>query len=449
MHCQRRRRMTSLQKHWRNPGFRPDADVSESREHYTGGMVKRSTLSGRQKAAKQRTPLLLMRRGILLFLLLLPLQVGTISVLAQPSSPRSPAEPAQFATGAEFTRRLNRPLLASSDYAPLREAVMRLSEDRRIAVAIDRRIDPSRLIRTDLQSPFFDVGISQLVHPAGADAVIAGDTVFVTTPDLASTFRTRVALSQRELESLPDRNVSRLLELTRKSATRWEALASPRSILSQLADRYEVNVEHIDAIPHDLWDSGTIAHADFVTAALWITAQYGFDLKWINHSQIVLVPTHPAPEIEQEHIFRGRTLEQVQELILQQFPDLQLSWGRDRVRFSGRVEQHEAVAEMLGLRAPRKPSSPVVATSLANRRFTLRMNNRPLMELIDLLEKQGIQFDRHPELLEKAGINLNQAITLELQDATIDTLLTQALSPVGLTYEIDGTRISLLPAPPK
>lgn len=336
--------------------------------------------------------------------------------------------------------------MAHHEYQPVRDALMWLSQDRQIAVTLDRRIDPSHLVRTDLQAPFFDMGISQLVQPAGAGAVVAGETVFVTTPELTSTFRTRIALAQRELETLPDRNLTRQLELSRKTATRWEPLSSPRSILLDLAERYEVQIENINDIPHDLWDSGTIANADFTTAALWIAAQYDMDLKWIDHDHARLVPAHPNPELEQEHVFRGRTVEQVQSLILHQFPDAQLRWGRDRVRFSGRIEAHEAVAEMLGLRAPRKPSSPVVATSLANRRFTLRMNNRPVVELIDLLEKQGIEFNRNPELLAEAGIDLTKPITLELQEATIDSLLTQACTPVGLTYEIDGTRISLLPA---
>ncbi|WP_437226215.1 hypothetical protein SH661x_004468 [Planctomicrobium sp. SH661] len=349
-------------------------------------------------------------------------------------------------TGIDFTKQLNRPLLINRDFVPLRTIAGQLAEARQISILLDRRIDPERLVLVDLQAPFFDSGIASLVADVPAGAVVAGDTVFITTPDSARTLRTRVALAERSLQELPKADLSRQLELSRKVSVQWPDLSSPRQILSDFATRFEITIENPEAIPYDLWAAGTIAHANFVTGALLIASQYELDLDWIDTHRIRLIPQGAHPQIEQEHVFRGRTKQQVSQLLEEKFPELNLQMLSDRLRVTGLLEQQEEIAVLLGNRAPRKAAAPVVATSLANRRFTLRMQNRPFSELIDLLEKQGIHFVRNEQLLSDAEINLNQQISLELQEATIQKLLTDACTPLGLIYQIDGTNIELLPA---
>jgi len=361
--------------------------------------------------------------------------------------PAFAAEPEKFLTGNEFTRQLNRPLLANQDYTPIRQTLNRLSEERHIAVCLDRRIDPSQLVFVDLQTPYFDEGIRVLANRVSADVVVLADMVFVTTPATAQTLRTRIALAEKELEELPKSSFSRQVDLSRKVPFHWEDLASPRELLVEFANRFDVKLENLEAIPDDLWAAGNVPHANFVSGVLLIASQYDLDFEWHNAHQIRLVPQAPEPMIEQEHPLRGRSRSQVLESIRGQFPHRPVQIVGERLRMTGLVEEQEEIAVLLGNRSPRKPTASVMATSLANRRFTLRMQSRPFSELLDVLEKQGIQFERNSTQLEAAGIDLNQHITLKLENATIEKLLTDACTPLGLAYQIDGTRIVLGVAP--
>jgi len=357
------------------------------------------------------------------------------------------APPSRPVTGAEFTKALNRPLLVHQDYSPVKTTLNRLSADRRIAICLDRRIDPESLLPVDLQSSFFDEGVSNLVQSLPASVVVIADSLFVTTPATATSLRTRIALAEQQLENLPGMNAMRKLELTQKTPLFWDRLASPRKTLIGFAEKFRVSIENPEAIPHDLWDEGGMSTASFVAGASVIAAQYGLEIEWIDPTSVRLIPESPQPAIEIDHALKGSAKADAVERVESMFPNLKLTVSSTRLRFSGTVEEHEAVDLLLGNRAPRKSIAPVMATSLANRRFTLRMQSRPFSELIELLEKQGIEFDRNKELLEKSEINLDLPITLELENATIETLLREACSPVGLTYQIDGTRISLLPGP--
>jgi len=361
--------------------------------------------------------------------------------------PASAAEPEKFLTGNEFTRQLNRPLLANLDYSPIRQVLNRFSEERRIAVDLDRRIDPSQLVLVDLQTSYFDEGIRVLATRLSADVVVLADMVFVTTPVTAQTLRTRIALAEKKLEELPKSSFARQVELSRKVPWHWKDVTSPRDLLVEFANRFEVRIENPEAIPYDLWAAGDVPHANFVSGVLLIAAQYDLDFEWHDTHQIRLVPQAPEPVIEQEHPLRGRSLSQAMELIRNQFPHCQIQAVGERLQVTALVEEQEKIAVLLGNRSPRKPTALVMDTSLANRRFTLRMQSRPFSELLNVLEKQGIQFERNSAQLNSAGIDLDQRITLELENATIEKLLTDACSPLGLAYQVDGTRIILGVAP--
>lgn len=356
-------------------------------------------------------------------------------------------EPGKLLSGTEFTRALNRPLLVNQDYTSLRKVLNRLADDREVAVYLDRRIDPEQLVLVEINAPYFDTGIEKLARQCAAGVVIVADSVFVTTPETAADLRTRIALAERGLEQLPKPSLQRQLELSRKIPLHWERLAASRELLTSFAEKFQVKIENPEAIPHDLWEEGKISHAHFSAGALLIACQYDLDIEWIDSQTVRLVPQPLHPHIEQDHLLRGRPKKQVEELMSQHFPNRDFRITGDRLKWDARVEEHEVLDLALGNRAARKPAVSVIATSLANRRFTLRMMNRPFLELVGVLEKQGIQFQRNDASLQAAGIDLNQSITLELENATIEKLLTEACAPLGLAFQIEGTRVDLGLAP--
>lgn len=358
------------------------------------------------------------------------------------------ADSPTFLTGSEFQQQINRPLLVNRDLTPLREFLERLSEERRVAIVIDRRIDPDQLVAVDLQSPYFDTGIEELVRPFGGMTLIA-NSVFVTLPDTAKTLQTRVILAEQALEEVLKKDLGRKLDLSRRKSISWNFAASPRDILTNIATGYRITIENPDAIPYDQWAAGRIPAANAVEGLMLIATQFNCDLQWIDSTRVRLIPEAPSPQVTIEHTLRKMTSQQGLNLIRERFPDIQVETRRDRLLVTGLHEQQQEIGVLLGNRAGRtRPVSPK-STPLTSRRFTLRMQNRPFIELVQVFEKQGVQVQRDNTALEEAGVDLNTKISLELENATIYRLLDDACRPLGLSYRVDGARIELrLPEEP-
>jgi hypothetical protein len=359
--------------------------------------------------------------------------------------PSPGAEPPRFVTGSLFSQHLNRPLLANRDYGPLHDILEHLSDERRIAIQLDRRIDPDALVKVDVQSSFFDTGIEQLVQPVPAGVAIVAETLFIAPLEVARTLRTRIDLRERELDALLNSNLGRKFDLARRQELNWKDLTAPRELMQQLADRYHLKIENLEAIPYDQWGSGALAHPNACEALMVLATQYNLEVDWRSGTQLRLVPQSSHPVLTIEHAVRGRSSEEALALVRKQFPDLAVEAQRERLSVTGLVEQQEEVAILLGNRSARRAAAEMTGT-LAHRRFTLRMADRPFIELVEVLEKQGVQVHRDEQQLEQAGIDLKQRISLELEKATAQEMFEKACAPLGLGFKIEGARIDLFPA---
>ena len=85
----------------------------------------------------------------------------------------------------------------------------------------------------------------------------------------------------------------------------------------------------------------------------------------------------------------------------------------------------------------------------ALQRFTLQPSQEvPLTAIIKTLSSPsgaGLTFKYDEEELKHAGIKLEQRITLNVKNATIETLLTKAFESTGLAFERHGKTVHLFP----
>ncbi|HWL11294.1 MAG TPA: hypothetical protein VNQ76_23015 [Planctomicrobium sp.] len=373
-------------------------------------------------------------RSILIFTILLGADVSSVR-----------GEPVSFLTGSEFQQQINRPLLANRDLTPLQAFLDRLSEERRIAIVVDRRIDPTQLVAVDLQSHYFDSGIEELVRSFAGVTVLA-NTVIVAPGETARTLQTRVVLAEQALEALLKKDLGRKLDLSRRKPVAWSEGSTPREILVSVANSYRLQPENPEMIPHDQWRKGELASANAVEALSVISTQFDFDLEWIDGHRFRLVPQAESPVVKVEHTLRNTSPQQAIRKVREEFPDLKVaSAGRGKLTVTGRHEEQLEVGVLLGNRTGRPRPARPETVPLASRRFTLRMNNRPFIELVQGLERQGVVIRRDSAALDKAGIDLGKSVSLELENATIYKLLDDACRPLGLQYEVDGTQIELKP----
>ncbi|MFG0331809.1 MAG: hypothetical protein ACF8TS_00480, partial [Maioricimonas sp. JB049] len=132
-------------------------------------------------------------------------------------------------------------------------------------------------------------------------------------------------------------------------------------------------------------------------------------------------------------------------IIRDAFPDAAVTTEGTRLVVRARIDQQERIAELLSPRADRAPRRPAGLGPLISRRFTLTIVRQPAGALIRTLESQGVTVEYDADALEEAGIDLEQKISLQLEQATALEFFRGFCEPLGLDFELKGTTVRLFP----
>ena len=157
---------------------------------------------------------------------------------------------------------------------PLRKTLVNLGEANRVAVFVDRRVDPSREVTLAHDKAPVWVVLGALARQGGAECVFLGNLVYVAPAGRAKELAGVACLKRSEARRLPDAIRRRLLV---EKTLSWDGLTTPKDLLKQWEAKTGVDTSPIqEALPHDLWVKGSfpkMAPADMLTAIL-----FGFDL---------------------------------------------------------------------------------------------------------------------------------------------------------------------------
>ena len=106
-----------------------------------------------------------------------------------------------FHTGAQFQTEIDRTLSASWANVELRDLLKKIGDDRRIAILLDRRVDPTVQLPLNLTNSSLREGVRDMARLLGADISVAEPVVFVGPPAAVQRLRTLIELRSSELSS--------------------------------------------------------------------------------------------------------------------------------------------------------------------------------------------------------------------------------------------------------
>jgi hypothetical protein len=351
-------------------------------------------------------------------------------------------------TGPRFRTALRETVPGASwKQALLRDAMHQIAVDYDLSILRDRRVDPTSPINLAVTNVTLDDLLSQLANAGHAERRIVGNTVFFASPETAGLLRTLVALREEELASDRFRRVaSRQIALRRGHTVRWADLTSPGEVLDRVADVCEVQIDNPDLLPHDLWARGVFADmtpAEMLTLVLFqfdLTFEWGSDLRSVrlvplpaDGSQIVLERTHRPRQSPQDAIA----------LWTAELGDLQTTVEGNAVVVAARLEQHEAIEQLIRGK-PDPATAPLNSpVPLSRRQFTLHVSAVPASAVMKQLEVSGITFDYDAEALRDAGVDFEQPVSMNVRQADADEFLGELFDPLGLKVRYSGTRVEL------
>jgi hypothetical protein len=319
------------------------------------------------------------------------------------------ADRVNWLTGAALQQQLAEPVDILWADNPLHQAMVRLSRACRVAILIDRRVDPGQKLDVSLRGVPLESALQTIARGRGLGVSRLGAVVYLGPLPAAERLPAVAAGFDKQVRLLPPAVQRRYHQL---KALAWEDLATPRELLSQLGRQGGLEIANLEQAPHDLWAAADLPPLSLVDRLTLVAIQ--FDLTFhvtANGSRLELVPA-PGGSYGPSK-------------------DLQPTPQRDR-----------------GLAGPRVPASGrTVKPAGGQDRFQIDVREKPLGPVLrQLADRLDLDLRIDQQAIRTAGISLDQRVSVHLQNATVDEILGGLLRDTGLSFHRRQRVIEIVPA---
>ncbi|HUY93266.1 MAG TPA: STN domain-containing protein [Pirellulales bacterium] len=348
-----------------------------------------------------------------------------------------PTEAQDWLTGPAWRAHLAQPIKLAWSGAPLRKGLADLARSQRIAMLLDRRVDPGLPLNLHLDNVPVELALQRLARSQNLDLSWYGPLVYFGPEAAARRLRTLAALREDEVKSLP---AARRAPFVRTQPWQWDELAEPRALVQQLADEARVEIAGIEQIPHDLWPAAELPPLSWTERLTLVANEFDLTFRFDDEGRkVALVPVPEVAALERSYA-AGRNPQALADRWARQAPEAEIKVAGDKVVVRGRAEDHETLTAA-------KPRSQTPAGG-GTEVYTLAVRNQPLRPVLEELKQRlGLELHVDEDALESAKLSLDRRVTFSVEQATLDELFAAALRPAGLTFRRRNKTLDIFPAP--
>ncbi len=327
-------------------------------------------------------------------------------------SDRAVADPPLLAN--PLRQRLAAPVRFACADTPLRRALHNLGQANRVAVFLDRRVNPSKEITLSQDRPPLWEVFRSVAAQGSAECALIGNVVYVGPKGSAEILVMAAAVRRDELRALPE-GVRRRLQ--KPVTLSWDILATPKGLLSEWGSAVEIDPDKIqEALPHDLWAEGVLPSM-LPTDALSLLL-IGFDKTFRFSEDGTRVLPESLPPVE-------------------------------KLR---RMVSPTVVAQALApIASNERPGPARNATEKApgadpftNERFTLNVRDQPLSAIIEQLARRLKLEVAWADTSPSAEKRRNVRCSFSVREVDIDALLSSVFADTPYTFRRQGFFVEIL-----
>ncbi|HXT57480.1 MAG TPA: hypothetical protein VN699_02545, partial [Pirellulales bacterium] len=160
------------------------------------------------------------------------------------------ADPLPWLSGSAMREQLARPIKLAWSGMPIRKGLADLARSQRLAILLDRRVDPGRPLELRLDDVPLELALERIARSRHLGLSWYGPLVYFGPEAAAERLKTLAALRVADAKSLPS---SARAPFARQQPWRWNDLTTPRELVEQLAIEAKIEIAGLEQIPHDLW----------------------------------------------------------------------------------------------------------------------------------------------------------------------------------------------------
>ncbi|MFQ5733999.1 MAG: hypothetical protein ACE5KM_18835 [Planctomycetaceae bacterium] len=202
-------------------------------------------------------------------------------------------------TSIAFQRALTRNKLTfTRQDVPLRSVLRDISKSAKIAILLDRRIDPTHHLKLTVKRTSVLDTLQLIAKQVSAQTAVVGNVVYIGSQQRAAALnaavKARSADLRKQTRALPIRE---RLRFSRRRTLHWNDLDRPRDLVRTFAGQWNFQVDGLEKIPHDLWAGCTLPSVSSLQGLSLILVQFDLTFRWKpGLKAIVIVPLAKAPD---------------------------------------------------------------------------------------------------------------------------------------------------------
>lgn len=347
----------------------------------------------------------------------------------------------EWLTGDAFREQLTLPATVLWADSPIREYLLNFARTQRVAVLLDRRVDPDlKLSLTVRDEPVVTV-FQTIAADGNLRAAVLRNVVYVGPPASAARIRTVVELRRKEIAAL-GAIVSR--KFAEQAPMAWQDLDSPRKLLDELARQNGIEIVNLDRVPHDLWAACDLPPLPLIERLTLILHQFDLTFQTAPDGRRVAVVPIPQDIAIVRDYPGGSKAKSLAEQWRAKMPDCEFRIAAGRIYVRGLIEDHERIEAMRNPGRTPTGSGEAEAGGTLQKRYTTAVTNQRLGAVLSHFAAQlGLELKIDHSGLQKAGVSPEQLISFDVEDATFDELFQAILAPVGCQHERQGNVLNV------
>lgn len=318
----------------------------------------------------------------------------------------------------------------------IRDQLRRLANRERVAIFLDRRIDPGQHVSFSARRITLATLLDRLAAKVNGTTVHVGSVVYIGPRDEISGLSRVAAQRAKDARGLPD-NVGRPFLV--KRAWQWDRLTEPHVLLDELAAEAGVTLDGMARIPHDLWPHADLPPLTWTDRLTILLTGFGLTFELSEQGRTVRLVPFPEYGLVAQSYTSERSLAQW-DRIAERFPHARMQRSPGSIMFKGTVEEHNRLRQLLARQSSARPARRPQRKTV----HSLRVNKQPVGAILKTFEQElQLRLEFAPNVREK----LQTRVTFDVRNVSLDELLTATLTPAALRFRRDGKVVRIQARP--
>ena len=317
--------------------------------------------------------------------------------------------------------------------AELKDRLMRFSQTQRVAIFLDRRIDPSTIINltsNNVTTEQFLLEIAQQIDVG----ICQIENVYYLGPK--KTANSLASTNESLLKSAGKFGKRTQIRWNKNESLRTESVVEPKQLLIEIAKANDIQIDGINGIPHDLWTRLNLPASSLACRISLLLAGFDKSFQFSGTGKTIEIVDFQSPPQVTSTIGDLSDAPAVSKILRNEFKSLKFSTVRNQISITG-------APDLVGparMRSIEFQKPEMVTGSTTTFSLTTRAARGAIFATAAQRSKLKFSYDKSNPAIAKA---LTEPVAIQAVNVTLNQLLKMTVQGSPLTFTVSDTELTV------